>query len=237
MAKALQLILFLGLTAGCSMALQTASNDDSALDQSSGADARPSSSSSSSASSGDYACEPTAGSLDADATLADRAGRYHLILVAASSIVADPSGAAADSNRTSRRAVSGQLTLRRLAREADSSGSADSNDRSNDPSTPLYGFTDLDPKSVGAHRVGDPGSRDPSAPGVLVLEREEYGRSIITLRLGSLANRSDLVRYDGTYTVLSVRSIDEKGFAGSWRSGGGLGFSVTTGHFCALEVP
>ena len=232
MAKALQLILFLGLTAGCSMALQTASNDDSALDQSSGADARPSAST---ASSGEYACEPTADSLEADATLADRAGRYHLILVADSSIVADPSGAAADSNRTSRRAVSGQLTLRRhTARPA---RDADSIDRSNDPSTPLYGFTDLDPKSVGAHRVGDPGSRDPSAPGVLVLEREEYGRSIITLRLGSDANRSDLVRYDGTYTVLSVRSIDEKGFAGSWRSGGGLGFSVTTGHFCALEVP
>ena len=52
-------------------------------------------------------------------------------------------------------------------------------------------------------------------PGVFVLEREEYGRSIITLRLGSLANSSDLVRYDGEYTVLSVNCIDADGFAES----------------------
>lgn len=222
------------------MALQTASNGDSTGVQSPASDATPSASSTST--SWEYACEPTAGSLEADATLADRAGRYHLILVADSSNLADPSkaadplGAAADSNRASRRAVSGQLILRRLVRDADPAGSAGSTDRSSDPSTHLYGFTDLDPESVGAHRVGDPGSRDPAAPGVLVLERVEFGRPIITLRLGSDANRKDLVRYDGTYTVLSVKSVDEKGFAGSWRSGGGLGFTVTTGHFCAFEV-
>ena len=258
MSKALLLIPILGLThilglyAGCSMAMQTASNGDSNGEQSSAPGATPSASSAST--SGEYACEPTAGSLEADATLADRAGRYHLILVADSSNVADPSdvadssnvadpgnvadssGSIADSNRTSRRAVSGQLILRRLALDADSPGSADSTDPSIDPLTPLYGFTDLDPESVGAHRVGDPGSRDPAAPGVLVLERAEYGRRVITLRLGSDANRKDLVRYDGTYTVLSVKSVDEKGFAGSWRSGGGLGFTVNTGYFCAWKV-
>ncbi len=241
MAKALLLIHILGLTcipgltAGCSMALQTASNGDSTGEQTSAPDETPSAPS---APSGDYACELTAGSLDADATLADRAGRYHLVLVADSSKVTDSSGAVAtDANRTSRRTVSGLLTLHRQARDADSPDSPDSPDSSDDSSTPLYGFTDIDPESVGAHRVGDPGSRDPSAPGVLVLERVEYGRPIITLRLGSDANRQDLVRYDGEYAVLSVSSIDEDGFTGSWRSGGGLGWSTTTGYFCAWEVP
>ena len=202
MAKALLFILILGLTAGCSTALLTASNGDSALEQSSASDATPSSSTAPPASSVEYACEPTTGSPAATATLADRAGRYHLVLVA------DSTAVVADSSRASRRAVSGLLTLRRQPRDATVSP-----DPPSDPSTPLYGFTDIDPVWVGAHRVGDPGSRDPSAPGVLVLERAEYGRRIITLRLGSDANRSGLVRYDGEYTVLSVNSIDEDGFA------------------------
>ena len=216
MPKALLLILILDLTAGCTAAAQTASAGDSTVEQSSASDATPA------ASSAEYACEPTTGSLEVNATLADRAGRYHLILVA------DSSGADADSKGTSRRTISGRLTLHRHTEEPD---------QASNPSTPLVGFTDIDPRSVGAHRVGDPGSRDPSAPGVLVLEREEYGRRVITLRLGSDANRRDLVRYDGTYTALSVSRIDEEGFAGSWRSGGGLGFSVTTGYFCAWKVP
>ncbi|MYB61857.1 MAG: hypothetical protein F4X69_10820 [Gemmatimonadetes bacterium] len=242
----------LGLTAACATAMQTVSNGDSTGEQTSATDATPTAPPTS---SGEHDCEPTAGSLDADATLADRAGRYHLILVAdsskvtdsskvaVSSKVADASSAATESNRTTRRAVSGLLTLHRHARDVDSPDSTDTPDPSNstvpasDLSTPLYGFTDVDPESVGAHRVGDPGSRDPSAPGVLVLERVEYGRSIITLRLGSHANRKDLVRYDGEYTVLSVSSIDEDGFTGTWRSGGGLGWSTTTGYFCARKLP
>ena len=255
MAKELLLVhilgfaCILGLTAACATAMQTLSNGDSTGEQTSASDATLTAPPTS---SGEHDCEPTAGSLDADATLADRAGRYHLILVADSSKVtdsskvADASGAAADSTRTSRRAVSGLLTLRRQAWHADSTNSSDSSDTpdpsnstvpASDPSTPLYGFTDVDPESVGAHRVGDPGSRDPSAPGVLVLERVEYERSIITLRLGSDANRKDLVRYDGEYTVLSVSSIDEDGFTGTWRSGGGLGWSTTTGYFCARKLP
>ena len=223
----LGLTQILGLTAGCSTALQKVSNDVSTVEQSPASDATPSASS---ASSGEYACAPTTGTLDLNATLADRAGRYHL------NLVADSSSAAADSTGTSPRTVSGLLVLHRLARDAAPSGSADSTDPSADPSTPLYGFTDVDPELVGAHRVGDPGSMVPTAPGVLVLERAEYGRRVITLRLGSDANRKDLVRYDGTYTTLSVRRIDEGGFSGSWRSGGGLGFSVTTGYFCAWTV-
>ncbi len=141
-----------------------------------------------------------------------------------------------DSTGTDHRVVSGLLTLRLQMQESDPTQESDS---TSDPSTPLYGFTDIDLEAVGAHRVGDPGSRDPSAPGVLVLEREEYGRRVITLRLGSNANRRDVVRYDGAYTVLRVRQSDEDGFAGSWRSGSGSGLdlSVTTGHFCAWKVP
>ncbi|MCY3712748.1 MAG: hypothetical protein OXH02_05605 [Gemmatimonadetes bacterium] len=240
MAKVLLFILFLGLTAGCSAALKTAPNGDSGFERSSTADAPPTASS---VSPGEYACEPAAtpGSLEADATLADRAGRYHLILVAdsvadsgkvaESSKVADSNSAEADSAGTSRRAVSGLLVLQQKTRDVGSS------DPSSGSSTPLFGFTDVDPESVGAHRVGDPGSRDPSAPGVLVIERSEYGRGVITLRLGSDANRRDLVRYEGTYTTLSVNRIDEGGFSGSWRSGGGMGFTVTTGYFCAWKVP
>ena len=161
-------------------------------------------------------CEPSAERLDADATLSKRAGRYRLVLVA-------------DSSGASRRAVSGTLTLIRQTREPDPSS---------DITTPLFGYTDIDPGSVGAHRVGDPGSKAPTAPGVLVIERQEYGRRMITLRLGSLANRRDLVRYDGAYTALRVLKIDEDGFSGSWRSGGGSGLDleVTTGYFCAWKV-
>lgn len=219
MSKSSLLMLILGLTAGCSLVLQTSSDGDSTVEQAS-TPATP---------SREYGCEPSAELLGADATLSDRAGRYRLTLVSD----------ATDSGGTSRRVVSGLLTLRRQTRNSDSSASnsTDSSDSSSHVLTPLFGYTDVDPESVGAHRVGDPGSKDPSAPGVLVLERKEYGRRIITLRLGSLANRSDLVRYDGDYTALTVREIDEEGFAGNWRSGGGLGFSVTTGYFCALKVP
>ena len=171
----------------------------------------------------EFRCEPSEQSLSADATLSDRAGRYRIMLVP-------------DSTSTAHRVVSGLLTLRLPTQESDPTQDSDP---TSDPSTPLYGFTDIDPEAVGAHRVGDPGSKDPSAPGVLVLERKEYGRRVITLRLGSNANRRDVVRYDGAYTVLRVRKIDEDGFAGSWRSGSGSGMdlSVATGHFCAWKMP
>ncbi len=218
------LIHILGLAAGCTLALSTALKGDSPAAD---AAARGSSSSPADATAQERECEPAAGPLGANATLSDRAGRYRLTLVADSSSVAD-SGSAAH------QIVSGLLTLRRQEQQGQQTRDPESPD---DPSTPLYGFTDIDPGSVGAHRVGDPGSKDPSAPGVLVLERSAYGRRVITLRLGSQANRRDLVRYDGAYTVLRVKEIDKEGFAGSWRSGGGLDLSVTTGYFCAREVP
>ena len=215
MSMAPQLILVSCLAASCSVALQTASNNDPAAEKEA-------------AMTGERVCEPVADGLDADATLSDRAGRYRLTLVV------DASGAPADSGSTKRHVVTGLLTLRRQVRDQgdqgdpgdpDDPGDPGESDPTSDTVTPIFGFTDLDPRSVGAHRVGDPGSEDPAAPGVLVLERSEYGRRIITLRLGSDANRRDLVRYDGDYTALRVHKIDEDGFSGSWRSGGGSGWT------------
>lgn len=155
-------------------------------------------------------CAPVAPSVAADGTLAGRAGRYELTMVAS----------AGDGVR----AAAGALTLRdrpegmrRLA------GSA----------TPLDGFTDLSPGAVGAQSMGRADSEDPSSPGVLVIETDRpTGRSIL-LRLGSDANRSDRVAFDGASTVLTVQRIDGGGFFGSWTSQ--TPDTRVTGHFCAIR--
>ncbi len=102
---------------------------------------------------------------------------------------------------------------------------------------PFYGWTDLDLAGVGAHELGDPGSRDISAPGVLVLVTSDASdparvRSV-TLRIGSQANRSDLLRFDGAFTALYVRWIDDDGFGGDW--GSGVTGPEVTGTFCAVR--
>ena len=157
-------------------------------------------------------CEPALGSLSAGATLAGRGGTYRLTLVEV---------AAAGSVRS----VQGTLTLRRQPPGLDSLGTA---------STPLYGFTGIDPGAVGAHRVGDPGGTDPRAPGVLVLEGSRDGGRRILLRLGADANRRDEALFDGAWTVLEVNEISAGGFAGGWRSGARM--SRTRGYFCAERV-
>ena len=156
-------------------------------------------------------CVPSSGELRAGDTLSDRAGRYGLVLVEGE--IGSP-----------KRAVAGTLILHLRNQE---------NDRSTGTSTPLYGNTDIDLRSAGAIRVGDPNSTDPEAPGVLVLETDRDGQRIIMLRIGSDANRKGLVRYDGAFTVLEVHRIDEDGFYGSWRSGHRS--SRTRGHFCAIR--
>ncbi|MDH3272785.1 MAG: hypothetical protein OEN56_15710, partial [Gemmatimonadota bacterium] len=55
----------------------------------------------------------------------------------------------------------------------------------------------------------------------------------IMLRLGSGANRTDQVAFDGAFTALTVRRVSEGMFAGSWRSG--VGMDVTEGYFCAVR--
>ena len=102
---------------------------------------------------------------------------------------------------------------------------------------PLYGWTDLDPEEVGAQRVGDPASRALEAPGVLVLADTEAtgpsGDRPVTLRLGSQANRSDMIRFDGAYTALYVRWIDRDAFGGEWASG--VQGPEASGSFCAVR--
>ena len=95
---------------------------------------------------------------------------------------------------------------------------------------PLYGTAELDFASVGAVVPGDPGSSDSLSPGVLVIERP--GR--VMLRVGSEANRRDVVRFDGAFTALQVTQVTDEGFAGTWRSG--LGMETSEGHFCAARA-
>ena len=95
---------------------------------------------------------------------------------------------------------------------------------------PLYGTSDVDFASVGAVTPGDASSSDPSRPGVLVLQ----GPGRVMLRVGSEANRRDVRRFDGAYTVLQVQQVSEKGFAGTWRSG--VGTEESGGHFCATRT-
>ena len=156
-------------------------------------------------------CDPTAGRLGSDATLAAGVGRYELNLVQRVDAVDIAS-------------ASGTLVLYRQAPGLEALGNA---------STPLYGTAEVDLGVVGAHRVGDTGSDASDAPGVLVLEFNRAGARNILLRLGSAANRRDTMLYDGAYTVLEVHEISADGFSGSWRSGSNS--SRADGYFCAIR--
>lgn len=102
---------------------------------------------------------------------------------------------------------------------------------------PFYGWTDVSLDDIGAHRLGDPSSTDRSAPGVLVLlspDTASPGRpGSVTLRIGSQANRSDIVRFDGAYTALYVRWIEKDAFGGDWTSG--VTGPEAEGEFCAVQ--
>lgn len=95
----------------------------------------------------------------------------------------------------------------------------------------LIGSASIALDSVGAHRVGDIGSEDPAAPGVLAFPRAD----MVMLRLGSEANRKDVQPFESAYTVLHVRSISQDGFAGTWESG--VERIDAAGHFCARRFP
>ncbi len=94
-------------------------------------------------------------------------------------------------------------------------------------SLPLAGTAAVDFTAVGAVAPGDPGSKDPESPGVLVIARPGQ----ILLRMGSEANRRGVMRFDGAFTVLRVHQITDQGFAGAWESG--LEMDRAGGHFCA----
>ena len=97
----------------------------------------------------------------------------------------------------------------------------------------LVGKADLPLESVGAVRMGDLASLDPSGPGVAVMQRGSPEAPEMTLRLGSLANRIGSTLFDGGYAALRVRWIEAYGFGGSWASG--VRDEEATGHFCAFR--
>ena len=154
-------------------------------------------------------CRPVEGGLAAGATLAAAVGTYRLVLTGQRPGV-------------ELRTASGTLVLVPSVFDPAAFRPA---------SAPLRGAADIDLRAVGAFPAGDPGSKDPAAPGVLVLESREGGAPRILLRLGADANRPESPLFDGSYTVLEVRRVTPAGFAGTWRSAAdGL---TASGHFCA----
>jgi hypothetical protein len=168
-------------------------------------------------------CRPTATTLPRSATATGLAGAYRLHLTATA-------GASAG------RSVDGALRLRppddSMRREVVVLGVRDTTS-----SFPLSGTADLDPSALGAVRTGSLAAEDPAAPGVLVIERRPArpeAATEIMLRLGAEANRRGVVRYDGGYFALTVRSITAEGFTGTWSSGAAS--SSAEGYFCAERL-
>ena len=168
-------------------------------------------------------CSPVAGSLSTGTTAEGLAGQYRLTLVATR-------------GERSGNTVEGRLWLHELQGELRSLTMPDGGPIPN-ATMPLYGATDADLEGVGGLRLGDPMSLDPMSPGVAVLEQrgsEENPRTEITLRLGSAANRRDVLRFDGGFMALYVRWIEEGGFGGAWASG--VTGRESEGYFCAVGV-
>ena len=164
-------------------------------------------------------CVPPEGPLAADASLEGRAGEYRLTMVE-------------EVDGSPLRTATGSLVLltqvESLRRFAGSAGSSIPG-----VTSPLFGSTDVNVEGVGAIRVGNLSSEDPAAPGVLVIESETGTGPSILLRFGSDANRRNLVRFDGGYTVLTVVDITEETFNGTWSSG--ARGPEAGGFFCAAQ--
>jgi hypothetical protein len=101
----------------------------------------------------------------------------------------------------------------------------------------LRGSGQLALSEVGAAEA-DVTSQDPMRPGVLVFDLGPRPttppNSRVLIRLGAEANRQDVIRIEGAYTVLRVHEIREDGFAGEWTSGAPL--PVAEGYFCAWRA-
>jgi hypothetical protein len=162
-------------------------------------------------------CVPPAGPVANDASLEGRAGEYRLTMVE-------------QVDRSPSRTTTGSLTLlaqvESLRQFAGSTGGSIPG-----VTSPLFGSTDVNVEGVGAVRMGSLLSKDPESPGVLVIESETGASPSILMRLGSDANRRDLVRFDGGYAVLTVVEITEESFSGTWSSG--AGGPDSEGFFCA----
>lgn len=102
---------------------------------------------------------------------------------------------------------------------------------------PLFGYSDIDLGPIGADAPGSIASRDPMAPGVLVIQWSSGGSPVVTnvmLRFGAAANQRAVTQFDAVYTALRVAQVTEPGFSGTWSSG--AGFRDVQGNFCATMV-
>ena len=160
-------------------------------------------------------------------------------------VVPDLIGTSSDANPQSLDRVAhleGDYRLLLTVRKGENAGSSASGTltlaRRDSTGVPFYGWTNLDLSEVGAHQLGALDSRSMEAPGVLVLSTryQDDPSSIqsVTMRLGANANRSGMAVFDGAYTALYVRWIEEDGFGGDWASG--VRGPEMTGEFCAVRT-
>ena len=156
------------------------------------------------------ACAPNTASLEAGARATSLEGEYRVRLVATSG---PRNAGTSDGNlRLSRAASSGGTTRTRHV---------------------LVGTSDVRVEDVGGPDL-DATSKDPVRPGVVGFDLPPLPESAaprIMLRLGAEANRQDVTRVEGPYTVLRLREIRPDGFSGDWTSGAPL--PVAEGYFCA----
>lgn len=168
-------------------------------------------------------CVAVQGELEAGASAADLRGAYRLALVASSGARAGDSTAADLELVPAEDSLQAPPTALAL--------------RDSTARFPLIGWTTMDPAAVGGTDTGALESRDPSAPGVLVMEwrgpQPNAARKVM-LRLGADANRRERARFDGGYFALTVRRVDATGFAGTWASA--AGGPAAAGYFCARRT-
>jgi hypothetical protein len=166
-------------------------------------------------------CAQVETELPADVSAAGLAGKYDVRMVAVSG---EKSGSSANGRLE---LVAHDSSMRRLTLPGRNSDTTNT--------VPVYGKAEIDLSAVGAKHAGDLASLDPTRPGVSVFESSSPSASgsRIILRLGSEANRRDVLRFEGAYTVLRVKQISEGGFAGSWESGAPL--PEGGGYFCARK--
>jgi hypothetical protein len=162
------------------------------------------------------ACTPVAATTDSTVEATRMAGEFVVRLVASS-------GAKRGATAEGRLQLTPQDSAHRRLELPDGSSSSTY-------TLPLYGTAEIDFATVGAVAPGDPRSSDPASPGVLVIE----GPGSVLLRVGSEANRRDVRRFDGAFTVLRVQEVTDAGFAGTWESG--VDMERSGGHFCASRA-
>ncbi len=159
-------------------------------------------------------CAPVQRNLAPDATADELAGTYRLTMVRTPG----------DSQR-----VEGTLAL---VPQVDSLRTMPMPDRAPQPrpTLPLIGTADIAVEEVGAHRLGDLMSEDPTRPGVIIVRRPGE----ITMRFGSDVNIREMPAFDGGYLAFFVAQVDGNGFAGGWSSG--VQMRDAEGYFCAVRM-